>query len=668
MNENSNSTYRADIDGLRALAVLAVVFYHAKLGFPGGFTGVDVFFVISGYLITGILLRELSAGRFLLTEFWARRIRRIMPAATAMVAVTLAAGPIFLLPSDFAILGKSAVAHSMLVANIFFWRDDTDKGGYFGIATEDRPLKHTWSLAVEEQFYLLFPLVLMLAFRFLRGSARDRLGSFIAVATVAGLLLAGIGVALRPGASFYLLPTRAWELLCGALLACAPFHHTPKRWFIRELMAWGGLAAILYGFFCYSKTTPFPGWSAIPPCLGSMLVIAGGSTPAGSSRPGTLLSRLLSFRPLVLIGLLSYSLYLWHWPILVFCEHLLFDRLPLSPWLRWLLVAISFVLAWISWRCLEVPLRHSRWLAKRQTALAFGAASASFCLLSGLLITIGNGFPTRVSELAFANDKARYDVVDSGPGAEFDDVVSGHLVPLAGDPATKTSPHPFSLVLWGDSHAMQLIPAAKIVCSELGITGYTAVYSATPPLLDAVYRFPDGLQERTPAYANAVLQFIRSHQIPAVILAARWSGYQGADPILLESSLRKTIVALHEAGCTVWVVKGLPSGTAGQSVAATLARMEMYGRKNSDLLPTRENHLKANSVVERLSQSDLPAIFLDPAPLLLDESGSRYRLDEKGVSVFWDDNHITQTASLRLFKPLLKSAIEKEISRRSQPH
>jgi peptidoglycan/LPS O-acetylase OafA/YrhL len=282
--------YRPDVDGLRALAVLTVILCHAGLGCPGGFVGVDVFFVISGFLITSLLSREISEGQFSLVAFWERRIRRIFPTIFVVVLATLIAGWFLYLPEDFLTLGKSALAQTVLLANVFFFR----KTGYFEDAADTHPLLHTWSLAVEEQFYLLFPLLLF----FLTRCGRKSLVGGIAFLGVGSFALSVVGSYSHPAATFYLLPSRAWELMMGALLAVLPDGRKPTRW-LNEAAGLAGLGLILFSVFTYTSLTRFPGVAALPPCLGAALIIFSGRSKI------TLVGRGLVWRPLVFIGLIS---------------------------------------------------------------------------------------------------------------------------------------------------------------------------------------------------------------------------------------------------------------------------------------------------------------------------------------------------------------------------
>lgn len=296
--------YRRDIDGLRTLAVLPVVFNHAGIpGFPGGFVGVDIFFVISGFLISGILAREVEESRYSVVRFYERRARRILPALFAVIAVTLIIGCFILTPMQFDGLGKSVATTLLFVSNLWFWYS---AGDYFGPGVELEPLLHTWSLAVEEQFYFLYPLLLWA----LSGFSRKTLVLAVGSLSLLSLALSIYATPSHPTFSFYLLPTRIWELGAGALLALGVFPTSRQRW-VSELAGVLGLGLIVGAILLVDDQTPFPGLSAVAPVAGAVLLIIAGFGP------GSTASRLLSLSPLVGIGLISYSLYLWHWPIIV---------------------------------------------------------------------------------------------------------------------------------------------------------------------------------------------------------------------------------------------------------------------------------------------------------------------------------------------------------------
>jgi peptidoglycan/LPS O-acetylase OafA/YrhL len=491
--------YRRDIDGLRAVAILVVVLFHAGIPFiPGGFVGVDVFFVISGFLIAGIIRGELDAGTFSLARFYERRARRILPALFVMIAVAIVAGWAILLPEAFGRLAISAVATVFSVSNLWFWREAND---YFGGDAADAPLLHTWSLGVEEQFYLLVPLVILAAFRW-RRSALPRL----AVATVAVLLVAGVAVAwARPAVGFYWTPFRAWELGIGVVLALAPppIVRTPS---LNEALAAAGLVAILVAAFLYSESTPWPGLAALLPTLGAAALIH-----AGNSGP-TLTGRVLSLGPLVAIGLISYSLYLWHWPILVFLQQLLSAQV-LTTTETLAAIAASFVVAALSWRFIERPFRRRSWLSRRQV-LRSSLAGAGVIVVVAIAVVAGRGLPDRFSAeeqplVAFLERET-----EGGPctfGA-FEDPAC--RFGAAAEP---------TVLLWGDSHSRAISPAIGDAAVKAGVAGIRVWSPACPPLYGVI----QSVREDCLGFNDGVLARLRQHpEIDTVLLSARWAYWE----------------------------------------------------------------------------------------------------------------------------------------------
>ena len=288
MSRKYGEGYRPDIDGLRAMAVLSVLLFHANLGCPGGFVGVDMFFVISGFLIFQLIFEELNSRTFSLIAFWERRIRRILPALVTVVLAVLVAGWFIFLPDDFQKLGKSAIAQATLSSNYFFYEQWLEGAGYFAPALDPKPLLHTWSLAVEEQFYILFPLILMLAAR----SRRRPFAETILIIAIGSFALSVYGSFQLPAATFYLLPTRAWELLLGALLFLMHGKITTNRW-LEEAAGWVGLILIVGSIFFYDAFTRFPGRAALPPCL---------ATAASTRASGPFLARRAAARAAESVG------------------------------------------------------------------------------------------------------------------------------------------------------------------------------------------------------------------------------------------------------------------------------------------------------------------------------------------------------------------------------
>ena len=378
--------YRPEIDGLRTIAVVPVILFHAGLTvFSGGFVGVDIFFVISGYLITGIILRELSEGQFSVLRFYERRARRILPALVVIVFCTIPFMYAWATPAQFKSFGHSVLSVALFASNFLFWRESD----YFGPSSEEKPLLHTWSLAVEEQYYVLFPLFLIAFWRL----GRPRLAGLVLAIAVVSLGLSEWLSRILPDANFYLLPTRAWELLAGALCAFLSFG-TPQR--RSEPLAALGLAMILLAAFVFDSSTPFPSFYALVPVIGACLVILFAAS-------GTAVAYLLSSPPFLGIGLISYSAYLWHQPIFA----LIRLRSPLEPAPALFAggVLLTFLLAYLSWRFVEQPFRHRQQVpllpTQRQVFVASGSAVA-LMICFGLWSHVKHGLPQRFPQTALA--------------------------------------------------------------------------------------------------------------------------------------------------------------------------------------------------------------------------------------------------------------------------
>lgn len=372
--------YRAEIDGLRAVAVVPVILFHAGVaGFGGGFVGVDVFFVISGYLITDILVRELDEGCFSLWSFYERRARRILPPLVLVVLCCLPAAWVLLLPADMTSFAHSLVAVATFSSNILFWQES----GYFDTATDLKPLLHTWSLAVEEQFYIFFPLLLML----LRQRWRRSLVPVLGALCLASLGLAQWGAYAKPDATFYLLPTRGWELLIGAFAALYLRNKTLTPMpIIGDALSVAGLGAIGLAIFAYGAQTPFPSLYALVPTLGTVLIIL-------FAAPGTLVHRLLTRRWIVGIGLISYSAYLWHQPLIAFY----LQRFPAASEFLPAVAALAFPLAYLSWRHVETPFRKRKPGADRRAVFGVAAGVLATTACAGIVLGLRDGMMQRYS-------------------------------------------------------------------------------------------------------------------------------------------------------------------------------------------------------------------------------------------------------------------------------
>lgn len=506
--------YRPEIDGLRAIAVLAVVFYHAGELIPGGYVGVDVFFVISGFLITKVIQSQIDDGSFSIIEFWERRIRRLMPALAIMVAVTLGLGCLFLTPPALRDLGYSSTAQVALVANVYFWRHT----GYFAEAAETKPLLHTWSLAVEEQFYLALP-ALLLVLAFLR---RRSTPAVLTALLLLSFALSHWATKTHAAANFFLLPTRAWELLAGSLLTYLPrTTNVDTRW--KSVTQWAGMLLLLGPMLVFDRLTPFPGLGALAPVTGTVLVIW-----ASAGNETSLLSRGLSSRLLTFIGLISYSLYLWHWPILVYLEtgwpHHGSGALAIA-------VALSLLAGALSWRLVETPVRRRKLFRSRATLFGAAAGATSLLAAASALLAITDGLPGRLDP--GLNDR----ILDTQyRGLEYANALNATettFVPLGVDPADGTPERP-DFLLWGDSHAMVFAGAIDQIAAEEGLTGFALVKSSHLPIPDAWMPFL-GNAESQQRDRDEVLAFLRQRRPKRLLIAARWTCYlEGPSELELE--------------------------------------------------------------------------------------------------------------------------------------
>ncbi|WP_181373184.1 acyltransferase family protein [Massilia glaciei] len=435
---------------MRALAVLPVVFFHAGFQtFSGGFVGVDIFFVISGYLITTIIISDMEKGAFSLADFYERRARRILPALYIVMFSCLGLAWVSLMPADLKSFAQSLIAVSGFGSNFLFWQ----AGGYFATAAELAPLLHTWSLAVEEQFYLIFPVFLMLAW----GSGRRRTLLMLALVAVASLALAQWAAMNRPGAAFFLLPMRGWELLLGAFAA---FHlkaggREPHAW-LGQLGGLLGLLLIVFAVLAFDKQTPFPGLYALVPTVGSVLILL-------FAGPQTLVGRLLGSQLLVGVGLISYSTYLWHQPLLAFAKHRYLSELDTT--VSGVLIAASVALGYLTWRFVEAPFRDRRRFGRRRI-VGYSLAGSAFFILVGSYWNFQDGYKGHYYDTLSEQQKGRAQLIAAHTAYDmydfmFDDgdcrfwgrTMTPELERRFGACAKRYGK---AVLVFGDSHAMNL--------------------------------------------------------------------------------------------------------------------------------------------------------------------------------------------------------------------
>ena len=617
--------YRPDVDGLRMVAVTLVLLFHAGLGFSGGFIGVDVFFVISGFLITGLILKEQDAGKFSLANFWVRRIRRIIPAATVMVVTVLVAGFFLLLPTDYADLGKSTVAQQLMLSNVYFWRNT----GYFDGPSDLKPLLHTWSLAVEEQFYLGYPFLLMVLYRYGRRVTIITL----ALLGIGSLAISEFGVRHHPCAAFFLLPTRAWELIIGGLICFLPNPTRIPSWLL-ALCSWLSLATILGAGWFYTSTTPFPGFTALVPSVATAALIYANSIRL--SVPAAVLAT----KPAVFIGLLSYSLYLWHWPILAFVRYWL--GIELSIWIGVCCIILSLVLAYLSWAIVETPFRRPK---KEVCWRSLVLVSSAACCVLGLSVAVVS---TRGARFRLPMSVVKFDVTNEGGvskefGSRLADARSGNL-PHIGTPVE--NPDKLDFVVWGDSHARMIAETCDRLAQEKNVTGVVAAKSSTPPFL----RFGN---ERSQEWNRLILDLAISKKCKNVLLVSRWQFYfrpGGSGQKRL--ALFQTIESLHHAGLQVWVLAQVP--TQVKNYNPEIARSALFNKR----FPTgvlksefRDADKEVRATFRKLETAGVRIIWVEET--CFGSDGKSLLCDEVG-SFYWDDNHLSAHGVEVLLSPHLR--------------
>jgi peptidoglycan/LPS O-acetylase OafA/YrhL len=625
--------HRNDIDGLRSIAILPVLLYHAGVWpFAGGYVGVDVFFVISGYLITGLILRAQDGAGFSLADFYDRRIRRILPALFVMLAAASIAALFILLPDELVSFGGSLTGAVLFYANILFWIRDA---AYFSADSAQNPLLHVWSLSVEEQFYLFWPLILI-------GLARYRrtLPWVIAALAAASLAMALVYATANPNVAFYLLPTRAWQLLFGAFLSVgvlAPLRHSG----LRNLIAISGFGLVAFAAL-------LPGMAALYHPVNAVAAAFGAAAMLYAMEGGAnLASAVLSTPVPVFIGRISYSLYLWHWPLLVF------PRLALNRELTAIetaaALAAAFAAATLSYVYVEQPIRRRR-IVWRGLPLSFpvaAAGSAALLAVAALFIFSG-GLPRRVPA-----DVRAVDAVAAAPLAgRWCEPASTHPDCLRGNPSFAGE-----AVLWGDSHARALAPGLDAFAAAQHLRLRIFTRSACPPLKDVEVASPNGAPyPRCTAFNRAALAAILPDpSVRLVILEAHWEIYLN-EPRLPPRSmaayrLRDGIAAVLETLAAHKIPVVLVGNVARfpDVPAHCYGRERMFGRDPSPCLGVPRSQVRqltqASDAILAAAAAQHPSVrFYDPAQALC--GPAICRAFDRGRVLYADTHHLSRDGAL----------------------
>lgn len=666
--------YRREIDGLRAVAVLPVILFHAGFSiFSGGYVGVDVFFVISGYLITSILINELEQDKFSIAGFYERRARRILPALFFVMLACLPFAYMWMTPSELKNFGQSLVAVVFFGSNILFWKES----GYFASDAELKPLLHTWSLAVEEQYYIIFPIFLLLAWRFGR---KKVFWSVVGIAIIS-LLLAERGWRQEPSANFYLAPTRAWELLAGSICAFLTVGKTQRA---NNWLAGAGLGLIVFAIFLYDEQTPFPSVYALVPVVGTSLIIL-------FAAQGTWVGKLLSMRGFVGIGLISYSAYLWHQPLFAFARvrsltepsHMLMGSLALA----------ALLLAWASWHFVEKPFRNraNPLLHTRARVFAFSGVAGLAFVAIGLAGHFGNGFEGRLNK-----ETLRYVGAETDRAAQ--DCHFGASKPVPPQPVASClfpdGAGNVDVLLIGDSHDVAI---SQVMGEELrarGIGYYNNSYSGCPPIR-GLRRYDQSLKHKCPEFNAAVYDYAADADISTVVLTARHALYlngsrfdNGEGGVELDNPIttdldgrtnsewddparRNRVLAAYEADIRVLaqnfeVVLVYPIPEAGWNVVNYAFKNQHFNNADPTLTTSYDTYRArtqdVNALFDRLVE-ELPNIHGARVHDVLcnKKSGRCLNADAEGI-YYYDDDHLSNTGT-RLVAPVIVEAIENAIAR-----
>jgi len=614
MLSSPSSKYRPDIDGLRAIAVMLVVIFHAfPEAMPGGFIGVDIFFVISGFLITGIIVRELDQKRFSLLAFYNRRIRRIFPALIVVLCVTLVLGWLWMLPAAYAQLSSDVFASAAFFANIALLL----QSGYFDIESAKKPLLHLWSLGIEEQFYLIWPLLLMLVARL-----RLRMLTAVSVVGIASFVLNVALIGSNPVATFYLPFTRAWELLAGAALACG-WNQISQTGAASNRRALFGVLLIATAAAVLDTKSAFPGWWAMLPVAGAALLL---SAPAA-----WFCQALLASPPMVWVGLISYPLYLWHWPLLVFCGIIKFAPLTLLE--RGLVVGLSFALAWATYRFIEIPFRFGRPSPLKILSLCSGMVVIA---VAGGVVVKGRGFdfrlPPEIRELAHVptqSSKWRFHecLLDLSRETSFaDSCVDRNRRPL--------------ILVWGDSTAGALLPGLRKAqeTRAFGIAQLTS--SSCVPALDTdVAGVPN-----CRAINDKVLAMARAIRPDIVLLHSTWDRYLDGVAATVAALKKQTNARVVVLGSVPWWKRGLPN------------EVLRYFMLHHSLIPERSTRAEADRSGETLREKLVPlgAEYISVWDAMCNADGCLTRIGEAASDITASDQvHLTEKGSVFLIGSIM---------------
>lgn len=609
--------YRAEIDGLRALAVVPVILFHAGFElFSGGFVGVDVFFVISGYLITTILIDDIENKRFSIVNFYERRARRILPALFFVMLVCIPFAWMWMLPSQMKDFSQSLVAVSLFASNILFWRES----GYFDAAADEKPLLHTWSLAVEEQYYVLFPIFLILAWRF----GKNRVFWMIVVMATISLLLSEWGWRKQPTANFYLAPTRAWELFAGSIAAFIVQKQGVQK---NNLLATVGLAAIVFSIFFYDETTPFPSVYALVPVIGVVLLVLFGEKD-------TVAAKLLSTKAFVGIGLISYSAYLWHQPLFAFARIKYLDEPPVLIYL--FLSLGSLVLAVMSWKYIEKPFRNKELIPAKSILAISGVGIFLFSLIGINLPNVDMLRFNKTQQLIISDGEANRLLMKNSAydryGCFFDYSQDASQLISKGCVANSSKPR---LILFGDSEAAHLYEGMLMAFPNRHVMQFTGTSCRA---ID----FPKNNERCKKFYSLFLTEIIPHLENDDIVIVSSnwWNTFRKIGVEEFSSSLRDIVLAIKQKTRNVFIFSNAPGfpNNPYETLAITL-----NGNAEPSVFLNSQPILVSDLVIQSVGAEVNVAVY-DVAKLLCKADGKCLFKDSQDY-LYFDTGHLSYYGS-----------------------
>jgi peptidoglycan/LPS O-acetylase OafA/YrhL len=641
--------YRSDIDGLRTIAVFLVILNHAGFSiFAGGFVGVDVFFVISGFLITTIIYSALQQNKFSMAWFLGRRIKRLMPVLLFILLITTIVFSFIMLPQDLMKYYRSIIWVVSYVGNFFFWREH---GGYFDGGSAEVPLLHTWSLAVEEQYYFIWPLMLMVAYRYL---GRKGTIAFSVVGCIAATIFSQWGTEVTIGAAYYLLPTRFFELLVGSCLALGWVYLPKPNQFISHFFSLLGLTLIIGSALLLNEHSAFPGYNALYPVIGTALIIYSSNG---------IVNKLLSYRPMVYTGNISYSLYLWHWPILVLFRY---TAIELTLFNQIFAISLTYILSVLSYKYIEQPCRHLKAVRFKPIGLHYYAIPSAALIIIALVGINFDGyqqrFPKEIIQMEVALNSHTSDSrsLCHSPYRESEKLPNNTCV--FGDNTQEKSNT--DIFVFGDSHANHLVPFIEVLAKNSKVSAQDYTLDRCLPIFDLKWGsnlHKAGLCKNRNELA---LNHIQSNSFSYVVLAASWPDIATRriftdervdnDKLkiqLFNTQFNYTLQRIVEAGAIPIVITDTPS-LNGKSPKCTIKKNIFNNKLNCDI--QRQENVLITQTLTTLKETFTELIIIEPHKIMCIANDCKMEID--GIPLYRDDDHLNEQGSALLGTLFLKKS------------